>query len=219
MQFIQMRAPQGVVLTQILMASKFVISNGIQQNVEKVLHEGSFLIVKVLVESYKWEVCEVFYMLLHWRFFISAPIMVQSWSSSGSLAVKLRELIISVESLIQIIGRFQPIVFMSLQARGFFQWIVLLVIIIRFASFSLDFGTQVVAGWIFFVQNLEAEISLVVPPVSLIARAVHYLPVSRAFATIVVPFLAIVIFLAHYFQKIFRFVVDYRAFFDAAALE
>ena len=49
------------------------------------------------------------------------------------------------------------------------------------------------------MQNLEAEISLVVPPVSLIARAVHHLPVSRAFATIVVPFLAIVIFLAHYF--------------------
>ena len=82
---------------------------------------------------------------------------------------------------------------------GFFQWIVLLVIIIRFESFSLDFGTQVVAEWIFFVQNLEAEISLVVPPVSLIARAVHYLPVSRAFATTVVPFLAVVIFLAHYF--------------------
>ena len=51
----------------------------------------------------------------------------------------------------------------------------------------------------FFVQNLEAEISLVVPPVSLIARAVHYLPISRAFATMVVPFLAVVIFLAHYF--------------------
>ena len=64
----------------------------------------------------------------------------------------------------------------------------------------------------FFVQNLEAEISLVVPPVSLIARPVHYLLVSRAFATIVVPFLAVVIFLAHYFLKIFRFVVDYRAF-------
>ena len=40
-------------------------------------------------------------------------------------------------------------VFMPLEARGFFQGIVLLVIIIRFASFSLDFGTQVVAGWIF----------------------------------------------------------------------
>ena len=69
------------------------------------------------------------------------------------------------------------------------------------------------------MQNLEAEISLVVPPVSLIARAVHYLPISRASATMVVPFLAVVIFLAHYFLKIFRFVVDYRAFFDAAALE
>ena len=87
---------------------------------------------------------------------------------------------------------------MSLEARGFFQWIVLLVIIIRFASFSRSWNPGC-SGVDFFVQNLEAEISLVVPPVSLIARAVHFLSVSRAFATIVVPFLAVVIFLAHYF--------------------
>ena len=49
------------------------------------------------------------------------------------------------------------------------------------------------------MQNLEGEICLVVPPVNLIARAVHYLPVFRAFATIVVPFLAVAIFLDHYF--------------------
>ena len=46
--------------------------------------------------------------------------------------------------------------FMSLEESwGFIQWIVLLVIIIRFASLSLDFGTKVVAG----------ENCLVVPPV------------------------------------------------------
>ena len=37
----------------------------------------------------------------------------------------------------------------------------------------------------FFVQNLEGENCLVVPPVSLIARAIHYLHVSKAIATIV----------------------------------
>ena len=40
----------------------------------------------------------------------------------------------------------------------------------------------------FFVQNLEGENCLVVPPVSLIARAIHYLHVSKAIATTVVPF-------------------------------
>ena len=41
----------------------------------------------------------------------------------------------------------------------------------------------------FFVQNLEGENCLVVvPPVSIIARAIHYLHISRTTATIVVPF-------------------------------
>ena len=39
----------------------------------------------------------------------------------------------------------------------------------------------------FFVQNLESENCLVVPPVSLIARALHYLSLQKARATIVIP--------------------------------
>ena len=38
-----------------------------------------------------------------------------------------------------------------------------------------------------FVQNLESENCLVVPPVSLIARALHYLSLKKARATIVIP--------------------------------
>ena len=39
----------------------------------------------------------------------------------------------------------------------------------------------------FFVQNLESENCLVVPPVSLIASAPHYLSLQKARATIVIP--------------------------------
>ena len=39
----------------------------------------------------------------------------------------------------------------------------------------------------FFVQYLESENCLVVPPVSLIARALHYLSLQKARATIVIP--------------------------------
>ena len=38
-----------------------------------------------------------------------------------------------------------------------------------------------------FVQNLEPENCLVVPPVSLIARVLHYLSLQKARATIVIP--------------------------------
>ena len=95
---------------------------------------------------------------------------------------------------------------------------MLIIIIRRFASFSLDFGTQVVVGWIFFVQNLEGENCLVVPPVSLIARAIHYLHVSRATATIVVPFWPSSYFWPIISRKFSRFVVGYKCF-DATALE
>lgn len=73
------------------------------------------------------------------------------------------------------IARFQSIVFMSLEKSwGFIQRIVLQVnVIIRF---SLDFGTHNAgcSGVDFFVQNLEGENCLVVPPVSFIARVIHY---------------------------------------------
>ena len=39
----------------------------------------------------------------------------------------------------------------------------------------------------FFVQNLESENCLVVPPVSLIARTLHYLSLQKARANIVIP--------------------------------
>ena len=88
----------------------------------------------------------------------------------------------------------------------------------RFPSFSLDFGTQVVAGWIFFVQSLDGENCLVVPPVSLIARAIHYLHVSRTIATIVVPFWPSSFFWPIISGNFSRFVVDCKCF-GATALE
>ena len=39
----------------------------------------------------------------------------------------------------------------------------------------------------FFVQNLESVNCSVVPPVSLIARALHYLSLQKARATIMIP--------------------------------
>ena len=44
------------------------------------------------------------------------------------------------------------------------------------------------SGVDFFRANLEDENCFGVPPISLIARAIHYLHVSRAIATIVVLF-------------------------------
>ena len=69
----------------------------------------------------------------------------------------------------------------------------------------------------FFVQNLEGENCLVVPPVSLIARAIHYLHVSRATA-IVVPFWPLSYFWPVISRKFSRFVVDYKCF-ETIALE
>ena len=70
----------------------------------------------------------------------------------------------------------------------------------------------------FFAQNLEGENCLVVPPVSLIARAIHYLHVSRAVATLVVPFWPSSYFWPIISRKFSRFVVGYK-FFEATALE
>ena len=41
---------------------------------------------------------------------------------------------------------------------------------------------------IFFVHSLDSDNCLVVPPVVLIARVLHYLKVQRALATLVIPF-------------------------------
>ena len=66
--------------------------------------------------------------------------------------------------------------------------------------------------------NLEGEICLVVPPVSLIVRAIHYLHVSRAVATLVVPFWPSSYFWPIISRKFSRFVVGYKCF-EATALE
>lgn len=68
------------------------------------------------------------------------------------------------------------------------------------------------------MQSLEGENCLVVPPVSLIAKAIHYLHVSKAIATIVVPFWPSSYFWPIISRKFSRFVVDCRCF-GATALE
>ena len=73
------------------------------------------------------------------------------------------------------------------------------------------------SGIDFFVQNLEGENCLVVPPVSLIARAINYLHVCRAIATIIVPFWPSSYFWPIISRKFSRFVVDYKCF-DSTAL-
>ena len=74
------------------------------------------------------------------------------------------------------------------------------------------------SGVDFFVQNLEGENCLVVPPVSLIARVIHYLHVSRAIATVVVPFWPSSFFWPIISRKFSRFIIDCKCF-DASALE
>ena len=69
-----------------------------------------------------------------------------------------------------------------------------------------------------FVSTLCFFVCLVVPPVSLIARAIHYLHVSRAVATLVVPFWPSSYFWPIISRKFSRFVVDYKCF-EATALE
>ena len=67
-------------------------------------------------------------------------------------------------------------------------WLFLLIFIQRNYQDSFPAsGTRRHQGWTFFVQNLESENCLVVPPVSLIARALHYLSLQKARATIVIP--------------------------------
>ena len=68
------------------------------------------------------------------------------------------------------------------------------------------------------MQYLEGENCLIVPPVNLIARAIHYLHVSRATATLVLPFWPLSYFWPIISRKYSRFAVDYKCF-DATALE
>lgn len=54
----------------------------------------------------------------------------------------------------------------------------------RFFSRFWNPGTS---GIDFFAQELSSENCLVVPPVSLVARVIHYLSLQKAMATLVVP--------------------------------
>jgi hypothetical protein len=56
------------------------------------------------------------------------------------------------------------------------------------------------SGVDFFVQSVTGENCLVVPPICLIARALHYLQKHKAKATVIVPFLAFIVFLAGYIE-------------------
>ena len=53
-------------------------------------------------------------------------------------------------------------------------------------SFSRFWNTGA-SGIDFFVQELSSENRLVVPPVSLVARVIHYLSLQKAMASLVVP--------------------------------
>ena len=88
----------------------------------------------------------------------------------------------------------------------------------KVGKFFSRFWNPGCSGVDFFVQNLEDENCLVVPPVSLIARAIHYLHVSKAVATIVVPFWPSSYFWPIISRKFSRFVVDCKCF-GATALE
>ena len=69
----------------------------------------------------------------------------------------------------------------------------------------------------FFVQNLTGESCLVVPPATLITRALHYLHKQKALAQVVAPY-----WLSYFWpfisKHLARFVVDYKVFRGTEAL-
>jgi len=68
------------------------------------------------------------------------------------------------------------------------------------------------SGVDFFVQNIQGENCLVVPPVDLIGRAIHYLYACRATATLVVPFWPSSYFWPVISRKFFSYIVGYKLF-------
>ena len=64
----------------------------------------------------------------------------------------------------------------------------------------------------FFVQNVENENYLVVPPVTMITKAIHYLYVSRAIGTVIVPFWPSAYFWPVITRKFRDYVTGYEAF-------
>ena len=71
----------------------------------------------------------------------------------------------------------------------------------------------------FFIQNLTGENCLVVPPVNLIHRTIHYLYTSKAVVTLVVPFWPSLYFWPIIGGKFFSFVMDYKLFSGRTALK
>ena len=59
--------------------------------------------------------------------------------------------------------------------------------IAKLSRFFSRFWSPGASGIDFFAQELSSENCLVVPPVSLVARVIHYLSLQKAMATLVVP--------------------------------
>lgn len=74
------------------------------------------------------------------------------------------------------------------------------------------------SGVDFFVQNIKGENCLVVPPVDLIVRALHYLCTCKALATVVVPFWPSAQFWPVLSRSYVNFIVGHRSFNGRTAL-
>ena len=61
------------------------------------------------------------------------------------------------------------------------------IVLSKLPTFFSRFWNPGASGIDFFAQELSSENCLVVPPVSLVARVIHYLSLQKAMATLVVP--------------------------------
>ena len=80
-------------------------------------------------------------------------------------------------------------------------------------NFSRDSGILIPASGVdFFVQNVGNENCLVVPPVTMITKAIHYLYASRAIGTVIVRFWPSAYFWPVIIRKFRDHVTGYEAF-------
>ncbi len=86
----------------------------------------------------------------------------------------------------------------------------------RFISWHWNPGCT---GVDFFVQNLSGENCLVVPPISLITRALYYLQTQKAQATVIVPFWTSSYFWPVITRHLMHYVLDYKVFNGKQALQ
>lgn len=138
----------------------------------------------------------VLYVISLYRHFVSITTLRQN--SSGFLVLKFIDQIILVALLMQTTGKFQPLA-SGLQIPAGSHTIDCFASFYnkKISKFFSRFWNPGSSGVDFFVQNLVDENCLVVSPVSLISRAIHYLYVSKATATIVIP-----VWLSSYFWPI-----------------